>query len=328
MSRELTRRTFVKAAAAAAVFMPYVTRASAQAWPTKPIRIVCAYPAGGQTDLFARVYGEFLARELGQPVVVDNKTGAGGITGALEVKSATPDGHTLLMTGTTAMIANRVLYESLPYDPAKDFSIISIMPSGNLPLVASSKVGAGNLREFIDYARTSNVNVGTWGAGSYAHVAIIEMNKQYGLKLEPVHYRGEAPMWTDLAAGAIDGGFGNYGGARGILEAGRGRGIAIMPRRSRKLENVATFVEQGAVSKGFELTMFQCLVAPAATPKAIVSRLSDLILLAGKGEKVRTMLDNAGIDEIALSADESQRLYDREAPVALDLVKRLGLTPV
>ena len=123
---------------------------------------------------------------------------------------------------------NRALMKEVPYDTEKDFILISIMPSGSLPLVASNKSGAKNLKEFVEYCKKNDkVSVGTYAAGSYAHMAIAELNKQYGLKIEPVHYRGEAPMWADLAGQTLDGAIGSYGAAAAVLQGGRGQAIAV-----------------------------------------------------------------------------------------------------
>ena len=203
----ISRRNFIASAAAASAIPLIGTSAHAQAdWPTKSIRIIAGYPAGGQTDLFARTYGEYIRATTGQNVVVENKAGASGSVAAVEAKRAAPDGYTLMFTISTTMIMNRVLIKDIPYDADKDFALVSIMPSGSLPFVAAEKTGAKTLAEFVAYAKKAEkVNIGTYGAGSYAHMAVAEMNKQYGLNMEAVHYRGEAPMWTDLAGGFIDG---------------------------------------------------------------------------------------------------------------------------
>ena len=199
MTFDFTRRRFLATGAAAASLPLLGEQASAQAaWPNKPIKIIAGYPAGGQTDLFARTYGDVISRKIGQPIVVENKAGAGGTVAALEVKRAAPDGYTWQFTISTTLIMNRALMKEVPYDADKDFILISIMPAGSLPLVASTKSGAKNIKEFVDYCKkTEKVSVGTYAAGSYAHMAVAELNKQYGLKIEPVHYRGEAPMWAD-----------------------------------------------------------------------------------------------------------------------------------
>jgi len=229
--RAISRRHFIGSAAAASAIPLIGPSAYAQTgWPTRQIKIIAGYPAGGQTDLFARTYGEYIRSETGQNVVVENKAGASGSVAAVEAKRAAPDGYTLMFTISTTMIMNRVLMKDIPYDAEKDFVLVSIMPAGSLPFVAGEKTGAKTLAEFVAYAKKAEkVNVGTYGAGSYAHMAIVEMNKQYGLKIEPVHYRGEAPMWTDLAGGFIDGAHGSYSAAlSGLAERSRpcGRRLA------------------------------------------------------------------------------------------------------
>src|SRR6185436_19265510 len=150
MPIELTRRTFIRTGAA--VTLPLLgAPAIAQNWPSKPIRFVVSYPAGGLTDIFARAYGDYVSKQVGQTVVIENKAGAGGTVGALEVKRAPADGHTLLFTISTTMIMNKVLYKSLPYDPDKDFVLLSYMPSGSLPFIVHSNTGATNLKEFAEY---------------------------------------------------------------------------------------------------------------------------------------------------------------------------------
>jgi tripartite-type tricarboxylate transporter receptor subunit TctC len=330
MSFDVTRRRFMAAGAAAATLPIVGSGASAQgAWPNKPIKLIAGYPAGGQTDLFSRTYGDYISRQLGQPVLVENKAGAGGTVAALEVKRAAPDGYTLMMTISTTMIMNRVLMKNIGYDAEKDFSLISIMPSGSLPLVASEKSGVKNLKEFIDYARkTEKVSIGTYAPGSYAHIAITELNKQYGLNMEAVHYRGEAPMWADLAGQSIDAAIGGYQAAQPVLQTGRGRAIAISRKRISVLPDVATYAEQGVTSQAHRLTGFQCCVAPAGTPLEIIKKLSDLFVAAGKSEKVQQMMKVQGLDEAAMTLEASQKLYNDEAPVWIELVSSLGLTPV
>jgi tripartite-type tricarboxylate transporter receptor subunit TctC len=330
MSFDFTRRNFLATGAAAATLPIIGTQASAQAaWPSKPIKIIAGYPAGGQTDLFARTYGDVISKKIGQPIIVENKAGAGGTVAALEVKRAAPDGYTWQFTISTTMIMNRVLMKDVPYDADKDFILVSIMPSGSLPMVASQKSGAKNLKEFVDYCKKNDkVSIGTYAAGSFAHMAVAELNKQYGLKIEPVHYRGEAPMWADLAGQTLDAAIGSYGAAQAVLQGGRGVAIAVSRRRNPLLPNVATFQEQGATSKAFQLTGFQSCSVPANTPKEIVMKLSQWLVDAGKSDKVQEMMKTFGIDEPAMTFEETQKLYNEEKPIWIDLVKSLGLEPV
>jgi tripartite-type tricarboxylate transporter receptor subunit TctC len=220
---------------------------------------------------------------------------------------------------------NPVLIKDVKYSVPQDFAWVAVMPGGSLPLVVSEKIGAKTLAEFIAYARkTEKVNVGTYAAGSFAHMVIVELNKQYGLKMEAVHYRGEAPMWTDLAGGSIDAGIGSYAASLPVLQTGKGRAVAVSRRRIKDLPEVATFLEQGATSRAHSLLTFQGCVAPAKTPPEIVARLSALFVDAGKSDRVRDLLKSQGIDEGPMTLQASQALYNTEAPIWAELASSLG----
>ena len=322
--REVLRFGSVAAAAAA---LPATAIAQAP-WPSKPIRIIVGYPAGGLTDTFARAYGDFISQKTGQPVSVENKAGASGAIAAEMVKNAAPDGYTLMWTISTTMIMNKVLFKKLPYDPDKDFALISWMDAGHLPLIVNKNVPAKNLKEFVEYARNNKVSLGTYGAGSYSHVAVEALNRHYGLKMEAVHYRGEAPMWTDVMSGAIQGGSGSYAAASSVLQTGNGRAIAVPTKeRMKKLPDVGTFYEQGVTDVAFQVQGFICLVGPAGMPKEIVKKLSDMMVEAGKSERIQKILDTFGIDRAAQDQAFFEKFMAEQGPVWIDLVKGLNLEP-
>jgi tripartite-type tricarboxylate transporter receptor subunit TctC len=313
-------------AATAAALLP--APSIAQAWPSKPIKIVCGYPAGGLTDIFARAYGEYIAQKTGQPVTVENKAGASGAIAAEQVKSAPPDGHTLMWTISTTMIMNKVLFKKLPYDPDKDFVPISWMDAGHLPTIVNKNVPANNIKEFAEYARNNKVSLGTYGAGSYSHCAVEALNRSLGLKMEAVHYRGEAPMWIDVGSGAVQGGSGSYAAAASVLQSGSGHAIAVPTKtRMRKLPDVATFIEQGVNDKAFQVQGFICLVGPAAMPKDIVLKLSDMMVEAGKSERIQKILDTFGIDTAAQGHVFFEKILAEQGPVWIDVVKSLNIEP-
>lgn len=316
----LSRRSLL-AAAAATLAEPVIARA-APAWPQRPIRIVCGFAPGGQTDLYARTYGEFIGSQTGVAVVVENKTGALGAIAGAEVKRAAPDGHTILFNTSGAMTVNRVLIKDLAYDTDKDFELVAAMPTGGLPLIVRKQLNVGDLDGFVRHARaTGRVTLGTFGVGSPAHLTIMELNKQYGLNIEAVHYRGEAPMWTDVVAGTIDGGVGSFVGAQPALQTGAGQPIAVPRKRLATLPAIKTFAEQGATSPLFGLMTYQCCAVPKATPPEIVTRLSQLILQAAHSEKARAMFQTFGIDEGPMDLQATRDLYNREAPVWIGLAK-------
>jgi len=322
-----TRREVLCYGSAAAA-MTLAAPAIAQAWPSKPIKIVCGYPAGGLTDIFARAYGEAISQKTGQPVVVENKAGASGAIAAEQVKSAPADGYTLMWTISTTMIMNKVLFKKLPYDPDKDFVLISYMDAGHLPLIVNSKLSVKSLADLDAYARANKTSLGTYGAGSYSHVAVEALNRHYKLGMEAVHYRGEAPMWQDVGSGAVQGGSGSVAAASGVLQSGNGRPIAVPTKvRMKKLSDVPTFYEQGVTDRAFQIKGWIGMVGPAALPKGIVQRLSDMMVEAGKSERIQKILDTFGIDEAAQDHVFFENIVAEEGPVWIELVKGLNLEP-
>ncbi|HMN82920.1 MAG TPA: tripartite tricarboxylate transporter substrate binding protein [Burkholderiaceae bacterium] len=326
--RDLAARRRWLLAAAAGLGLAAAPTARAQAWPSRPIRIVVGYPAGGLTDLFARAYGEFIGQKLGQPVVVENRTGAGGSLAAQAVKAAAPDGYTLMFTISTTMLMNRVLYKNPGYDADNDFELISMMSAGHLPLVVSKNVPVNNLKEFAEYARRNKVAIGTYAAGSYSHVAVAELNRHFGLQMEAVHYRGEAPMWQDLAAGVIQAASGSIVAAAPVLQSGAGKMLAVPTRqRNKAFPDVPTFWEEGLQLRAFEVEGFICLVGPKGIPEDILDRLSSLMVEGGKSERVQKILTASYIDTAAIGRQEFRKIYDRDGPVWIELVRSLGVTP-
>lgn len=323
-----SRRELLRYGSAAAVAASLPAPAIAQAWPSKPIKITVGYPAGGLTDTFARAYGEYISQKTGQPVVVENKAGAAGAIAAELVKNAPPDGHHLMWTISTTMIMNKVLFKKLPYDPDKDFALISWMDAGHLPLVANAKLPIKNLAELAAYARANKTSIGTYAAGSYSHVAVEALNNHFKLTMQPVHYRGEAPMWQDVASGSVQAGSGSYAAASPLLQSGNGRAIAVpTAKRMRKLPDVPTFLEQGIDDDAFKVQGFICLVGPAAMPKDVVKKLSDMMVEAGKTERIQKMLDTFGIDMAAQDHVFFEKFMAEQGPVWIKLVKSLNLEP-
>ncbi|MFO1081997.1 MAG: tripartite tricarboxylate transporter substrate binding protein [Reyranellaceae bacterium] len=325
-----TRRRLL-AASAGAVAAPALLAAPAArgqgAFPNKPIRIVVPYPAGGQTDGIARSFGEFLSRKLGQPVVVDNKGGAGGTIGVTEVKRAAPDGTTILCTISSSLIQNRVTIKDLPYDPEKDFTYLTMTTSIGGPVLAAEKTGATNLADFVAYARkVDKVNWGSYGLGSTPHVLIETMARQYGLKVEVVQYRGEAAMFADLTAQVLDGASGSPAAAAPVIASGKGRVIAIVGDRLAAYPGIATMTEQGAVGGAYETRAFAAFAVPAATPKDIVQKLSDTLIEAGTDDKVKQLLANYMIVG-PLSMEATNTRFRRDTELMMAVLKEIGIKP-
>ncbi|MES2603153.1 MAG: tripartite tricarboxylate transporter substrate binding protein [Pseudomonadota bacterium] len=329
MITKFNRRHFI-AAGTSVVAMPFLLRrASAQAaWPSRQIRVICSYPAGGQTDLLARAFGEFISKQVGQTVVIENKAGASGSIGAAEVARAEPDGHTILCSISTTYVMNRAMMKNPGYDMDKDLTLVSVIPGAGLPLVASLKSGVKTLDDFVAFARKSGkVNFGTYSAGSAPHMTINELNKQYGLNIEPIHYRGEAPMWTGLLEGTLDVAMGSFTAAQPVLQSDRGVVFAVHSKKVDALPNVKTLPEQGATSKFFTVSGFTGWALPKATPQPIVDRLAQLCVAANSDPKVKEVLSTFVL-EPALGFKETNALYQRELPVWMESAQSLGLQPV
>ena len=328
MSTKFNRRHFIAGGTAAAA-MPFLTRgASAQAaWPSRQIRMVCSYPAGGQTDLLARAFGDFIARQVGQNVIIENKAGASGSIGAAEVARAAPDGHTILCSISTTYVMNRVMMKNPGYDMDKDLTLVSIIPGAGLLLIASLESGVKSLDDFVAFARKKGqVNFGTYSAGSSPHMTINELNKQYGLKIEPIHYRGEAPMWTGLLDGTLDVAMGSYTAAQSVLQSNKGILFAVHSRKVPAIPDVKTLPEQGATSKFFTISGFSGWALPKATPQPIVDRLSELCVAANQDPKVKEVLATFALDP-AIGFKEANALYQRELPIWIESGQALGLPP-
>src|SRR4051795_6712562 len=178
----------ILAAPIACLTMAASETAWAEAWPTRAIRIVVSTPAGGITDAFARSYGDYISQKLGQPVIVENKTGASGALAAQSVKESPADGYTLMYTISSTLLGNRLLLKSLAYDPDKDFTIVAVTPSGHLPLVVHSATNAKTIEEFVAYARGNKVTAGSYGIGSLPPNAVAGANRQLGPALSTLHF--------------------------------------------------------------------------------------------------------------------------------------------
>lgn len=328
MSATINRRRFI-ASGTAVVAMPFLSRNgfAQTAWPSRQIRMICSYPAGGQTDLLARSFGEFIGKQVGQTVVVENKAGASGSIGAAEVARAEPDGHTILCSISTTYVMNRVMMKNPGYDMDKDLTLVSVIPGAGLLLVANPKSGVKTLDDFVAFARKNGkVNFGTYSAGSAPHMTVNELNKQYGLNIEPIHYRGEAPMWTGLAEGTLDVAMGSFTAAHAVLQNNTGVVFAVHSKKVDSLPNVKTLPEQGATSKFFTVSGFTGWALPKATPQPIVDRLAQLCVAANSDPKVKEVLATFAL-EPTIGFNETNALYQRELPVWMETAKSLGLQP-
>ncbi|WP_253261773.1 Bug family tripartite tricarboxylate transporter substrate binding protein [Ramlibacter montanisoli] len=269
------RRFLVGAAAGAATLaLPTVSRAQADAWPARPVKVVCNFPAGSSPDALVRAVSQPLQQALGQPLVIDNRAGASGMIGADLVAKAPADGHTLLMTAGSTITTNPHVFAKMPFDPARDLVPVAALARLNLFLVARGDFPANNVREFLAHLKKNpgKVTYGSAGNATGLHLAGEMLKSQAGVYVVHVPYRGASLALQDLLAGQIDFYF-DPGIALGHVKAGKLKLLAIgAPQRSPAYPDVPTLHEAGL--KGFDAGTTHGLYAPDGTPAAVVERLN------------------------------------------------------
>jgi len=322
------RRALLAAASATVGLGPllFARHARAQAWPSKPIRILVGFPPGGLTDAYARMYAEQLSAKVGQSVVVENRPGAGAIIAIDAVAKSPPDGYTLLFTTSGSVWQNRVLYRKLPFDADRDLTPISLFPSGPLVMGVPATLAVRTMREWIDYARKNPTSMGTYAAASVPHMVADQVNRAYGTKIESIHYKGESPMWVDVASGQVQGAIGSYQAFAAMQAKGLVRAIAVTgPTRSPKLPDTPTLLEQGMDQPLFKLDGWLPLLAPAGTPPEIVARLSAAAIEGAETPKSAQLRDNFAIPTKPTTLDETRRRWRDESAVWIKLADDLGI---
>ena len=275
--------TATRLGAAAALIGALATAAQAQTYPSKTITIVVTAAAGGVTDVVARAFGQKLAEDWKEQVVIENKGGAAHVTGASSVAKAAPDGHTLLVAEAGTFVINPAIYApgKLPYDAKTDFAPITGLVRINQALLASNELPVSNVKELIALAKQKpgELTFGTAGIGSAPHMNIELLENMAGLKLVPVHYRGAAPALNDLIAGHINLMSVSISLALPPFRAGRIKILGIgSEKRLSKVDDIPTVAETGL--PGYEATTWFGLFAPAGTPRDVVMKLN------GEAEKV------------------------------------------
>lgn len=293
------RRSFV----ISSLLMPLVTWADA--YPSKPIEWVVPYAAGGGTDVVARVLSEPMGKALGQSIIVVNKPGAATNIGADAVARAKPDGYTILTGDTGTLAANPYLYKKLSYSAEKDFAPVGLLVRFPMLLVVNSQLPVNNYAEFVEWAKqqAKGVSYGTPGAGSPHHLAIELLRLQSGLNFVHIPYRGSAPAVQDVVAGQLPFMFVDTAAGIQHVQGGKIRAIAVAsPARLPTLPDVPTLDEQGL--KGFEAYAWQGIVAPAATPKERVAKLSDALQSALKQADIVAKLEGMALEVTPSTAEE------------------------
>ena len=292
----------------------------AQNWPTKPIKLIIPFAAGGTTDILGRLLAQQLTKDLGQNVIVENKPGAGGNIAAEFVAQSAADGYTIMLASGSMLTVNPNLYKKLPVNYAKDFVYITNVASGPMLVSVSTKLPVKTLGEFIAYAKTKDLNFGSAGIGSQVHMAAENFTYSANIPATHVPYKGESAAINDLVAGQIDFMVGNLTAATGFAKNGQIKPLAVTSlKRSKQLPDVPTVAEAGI--PGFESTGWFGLVAPANTPKTITEKIYDATVKAVNSEALRASLDLNGLTAVVNNQKEFEAQVKAESVVWEKVIK-------
>jgi len=297
---------------AAALLTCTAAFAQAQSLPSKPIRFIVPYLAGGTTDLVARTVGEEMSRRLGQPVVIENRPGAGGNIGMDAVAKAAPDGTTIGFGAISTNALNAHIYRKMPFDPRRDFTAIGMLGYSTIVLEVSPSVPVKNVREFIDYARRNpGLHFGTAGAGTSMHLAGTMFGQMAGVNLVHVPYKGSVPGITDMMGGHLPAMFDNLPASLPHIQAGKLRALAVAgKRRSPALPDVPTIAEAGIA--GYEVDPWFGVYGPAGMDPKIARTLNAALVEALRQPAVKDKLEKAGFTPQGSTPEELEKLTQSE----------------
>jgi tripartite-type tricarboxylate transporter receptor subunit TctC len=323
----MKRRDFVLLFAGAIVAGTLATRpfeARAQnpvaSYPDHPVTLIVPYAPGGGNDVLARAVAEPMAKILGQPVVIENRGGAGGSVGTRQVAKAAPDGYTLGLGGTGTLAIDPTLYPNVGYDPRKDFAPVGLIATSPLIVLVNQSVPVHSVQELIALAKAQpgKLNYASAGTGSGIHLGTVETA---GVDLTHIPYKGSGPALTDLLGGHVQVYFSSLPPAVGLVKEGKLRALGVTGlKRSASFPEVPTVAEQGL--PGFEAVLHYGIVAPAGTPQPIVKKLNAALRAALDDPKVRGHIATEGAEPLATSPEDYAADIDREETKWSALVKK------
>jgi tripartite-type tricarboxylate transporter receptor subunit TctC len=321
----MRRRTFLQTALSAAAL---VAPAFAQSWPRRPIKLVVPFTPGSSPDYVARLIADPLGRALGQPVVIDNRPGAGGNIGTGAVARAEPDGHTLLFTIQGPLVTAPMLTRRLNYDPLRDLVPVTLVATSPNVLVVDPRLGAGRLADFVRIAKEKDgrLNYGSVGVGSASHLAMELFKTRAGIDLLHVPYQGFPQIVSAILAGEVHAAFMVPGVAIGQIRADKLKALGVTSLgRADSLPTYPTFVEQGY--PGFEAISWQAVLAPARTPTLIVDRVSAELIRIIQSDEVRAKLLGQYFSAAGTAPEALAGLMQSERDRWAKVIKAAGVKP-
>ncbi|MGE4335017.1 MAG: Bug family tripartite tricarboxylate transporter substrate binding protein [Pigmentiphaga sp.] len=302
-----------------------IAQADATGFPSRAVRIVVPYTAGGAGDLIVRLLAKNLSQEWGQPVITDNRPGAGGIIGTQAVVDAEPDGYTLVFA-ITSLINFPILYPNVPFDPLKDLEPISQLAVSPVAFVVGSESGIDSMPQYIERVRSSpkGLAYGSFSPGSSSHIYGEQLKSVAKLDLTHVPYRGESALLPDVISGTVSGGFVSVASAASMARGGRIRVLGVTGEsRTPALPEVPTMQELGL--PGFEATGWFALLAPAGTPKAIVDKISRDVNIALQAPELQQQTADLGLEAIGSTPEEMTNRMRNDFEIWNRLIKTHGI---
>lgn len=327
--RNATRRAVLALYAGSALAIAAAPAAAQSGWPTKPVRIIVPLAPGGGNDVIGRHLAEALAKKLGQPVIVENKVGAGGNLGTDFVAKSSPDGYTLLLTAPAPIAQATVLYKKLPYDPQADLTMISDVASPRIVCVVNPDVPAKNATELVAWAKANpgKLKIGSWGAGTQPHVIQVFLDKTFSIETLNVPYKGEALVINDLLGGQVNMTCATVTALKPHIQSDKLRAIAtIGPTRAAGLPNVPTFAESGMKYDVLQITGPISLLAPSKTPPEVIARLGREVADLVRTPELTKKIEDTGMEPIGNLPAEAAAGYKARFPVFVNSVRDTGVT--
>jgi tripartite-type tricarboxylate transporter receptor subunit TctC len=332
MPHSYMKACVIGALCAAAVAFPTLTSTAADAkYPSRAVTIIVPFPPGGPADVITRPIADKLARKLGQPFVLEFRSGAAGIIGAEAAARAAPDGYTLLLASSDLLVNNTASFKHLPYNPQRDFALITQV--GTLPMVfaVNAAVPANDLREFFTYAQAHRgaLSYGSWGYGINAHVAAeVLLNHKHQLNATHVTYRGLAPLTQDLVGQQITASFGFVPGFAQFAQSGQLHVLAVTGNnRVDAFPQVRTFAEQGFGDPIFQLRSWLAFAAPVGAPATTIALLQREIAQIVNDAEFKGLLEGAGLEPLGNTAEEARANLQRELAILPRLIREIGVEP-
>lgn len=312
--------------ASLALALPALAMAD-EPYPNKPIRLIVGYAPGGSADLTARLFADRMRVELGQPVIVENRAGAGGNIGAELVAHAAPDGYTLLLAAAGQIVVNPGLYKKMTFDPAKDLAAITQLQVEHNLMVVNPSLPVKTVGEFIAYAKAhpQSISFASPGIGSPAHLAGELMNQMAGLKMQHIPYKGSGPALNDLISGQVTMAIDNMPALLPQVKAGKLRALAVASdKRAAAAPEIPTVSESGL--KGYVVMAWKGLMAPAGTPQPIINKLHDVMVKIIAIPEVRERMVSLGAEPVGNTPAQFADVIRVETVQWSALIKSTGTT--